>query len=200
MAVPVRSFEGSKSRLEHRLSPQARNRLTLTLAHRTVSTAVATGLRTAVVTADPVVRAWAASAGAEAIDEPGDRGLDGAAAAVMYWAAIRGHAWMVLHADLPFLSAGDITHAAARRPHRGFVIAPSYDGGTPLLGGPSDPGTTRPIDTSYGPGSFHRHLAAVSHLPHTVVCTTGLALDVDSASDFDTMSTLDGGDWLAELA
>jgi 2-phospho-L-lactate guanylyltransferase (CobY/MobA/RfbA family) len=76
----------------------------------------------------------------------------------------------------------------------GPVIAPSHDGGTSLVAG-----HTR-FPFTYGPGSFHRHVAAataVSASPAAIVVRPGLALDLDTAEDLAVAGTLPAGAWIA---
>ena len=67
-----------------------------------------------------------------------------------------------MHGDLPLLDGATMTDARATLAAGGSVIAPSRDGGTNLLGSQGR------IRLSYGPGSFHRHLASLSNLATTV--------------------------------
>jgi 2-phospho-L-lactate guanylyltransferase (CobY/MobA/RfbA family) len=71
----------------------------------------------------------------------------------------------------------------------GPVIAPSYDGGTTLLG-PVPSGFT----FAYGIGSYTRHLAAIPTA--TPIIDARLALDIDSARDLDRALATHGGRWL----
>ena len=75
--------------------------------------------------------------------------------------------------------------------HGDGVIVPSHDGGTNVIGGVGH------FDYSYGPASYHRHLA-VMHEP-TVQVDPRLALDVDTVGQLDAARRLPGGAWLNEL-
>lgn len=170
LGIPLKGFGAGKSRLSGVLDTDARYRLGRALADHTLSVATSAGVRVVVVTGDAEVAELAASRGAEVIEDPGG-GLDRAAEAA---ATASEDAWVVLHADLPRLTVADL-RTALDALVRGPVIAPSFDGGTPLIGGRG------PMRFSYGPGSFHRHLAAMPS--STVIVRPGLALDLDTADD-----------------
>lgn len=125
-----------------------------------------------VVSSDEAVVAWSHARGLPVEPDPGS--LNASASAIA--ARAESRPWMVLHADLPLLTAADLRVATKLLGERGAVIAPSYDGGTTLLAGAA------PFQRfAYGPGSFVRHFAA---LPHAgVVIRPGLALDVDTPAD-----------------
>ena len=95
----------------------------------------------------------------------------------------------LLHADLPLL-----TPAVLRRAFRipGPVIAPSYDGGTTLLG-PVPSGFT----FAYGVDSYTRHLAVLPTA--TPIIDARLALDIDSARDLKRALATHRGRWLLPL-
>jgi len=167
--IPIRSFAGM-SRLAPVLTPDARGRLARVLAGRAVRAARGAAGRVAVVTGDPAVARWAHEEEIDVIDDPGD-GLDAAASAVVDMAA--GGPWLVLHADLPAVTATDI---AAMRSAGETAIAPSRDGGTAAISGRGA------FAFAYGPGSFLRHLAAAGPGARVVV-RPGLAFDVDRPED-----------------
>ena len=172
--VPIRSFHLGKSRLAGVLEPAERGSLARRLAAHVVTTVQSAGFETAVITADPDVAQWAGSIRSELIADP-NQGLNAAARAGMAWASGNEFDWIILHADLPQLSSDDLIALVDGLGARGSVIAPSSDGGTSALG------TDRPVDFSYGPASFHRHLAQLGTT--SVVARTGLLLDVDSDHD-----------------
>ena len=125
----------------------------LRLAEHTVSAIRSAGLHVVVVSSDSAVTAWGAAHAKQVVPEPSVGGLDAAALAGV--SAVPGP-WMVVHADLPALTVGDMV-AAAQLADRTTVIAPSRDGGTSLIGSNGDPQPFR-----YGPGSFRRHLSRYS--------------------------------------
>lgn len=171
LGIPLKGFDAGKSRLSGALDDAARRRLGRSLAEHTLSVATSVGAPVAVVTADTEVAVLAAEHAATVIADPGG-GLDAAAGAVV--AAAGGGPWLVLHADLPHLTVTEL-RTALDALVRGPVLAPSFDGGTPLIGGHG------PVDFAYGVGSFHRHLARMPTA--TVIVRRGLALDLDTADD-----------------
>ena len=183
IAIPIKPFGVAKARLSPLLDARARSQLGRSVAAHTVQTALATGAKVAVVTSDDGVGRWAGALGAGVIREAPEfgGGLDGAAAAAV--AATAGITWLILPADLPRLSPADLDAAIARFRPNGYVLAPSYDGGTSLLMGRG------PFPFSYGPGSFHRHLRAAGEGARVVV-RTGLALDLDTPRDLAAARSL----------
>ena len=166
--VPVRSFDGM-SRLSTAMDREARPNLARRLAIATVDAAIAAGAAVMVVSSDTAVLATLVHRGVTFVDDPGT-GLDRAAAAGV--GAAGGHPWMVVHADLPLITAGALRIAAARVRGGATVLVPSLDGGTNLVGGRGS------FDFSFGPGSFHRHLAA--HPGASVLVDPHLTIDLDT--------------------
>ncbi len=143
------------------------------------------------VSGDGEIAGLARECGAEVILETGPaRGLDAAAGAVV--AAAHGAPWLVCHADLPLIDVADLS-ACLDVVRRGrTVLAPSFDGGTNLLGG------TGPFQFSYGPGSFHRHLTRA--VDPEIVIRIGLTWDLDRAVDLKAMTRLPAGRWLGGMS
>ncbi len=172
VGVPVKPFGVAKARLAPVLDASERSLLGVAIAARTLGLARRIG-RSAVVTGDVGVADWAQSLGHAVVWElPG--GLDGAARALV--TAAGTGPWIIVHADLPRLSEGNLQEAATSLHVHGAVIAPSSDGGTSLIG------ATGAVPFTFGRGSFRRHLAA---LPHAhVLVRPGLALDLDTPADY----------------
>lgn len=166
------------------------------MLRHTLETAAATGALVAVVTADPGVARWTKAQGHEVIPESPEHGtgLDGAATAAVAAAERRQTSWVVVHADLPLLSTSDLEEAISRLEDHDLVLAPSRNGGTSLAGGRAA------FPFSYGPGSFHRHLARAVRAGTgvAVVVRTGLAVDLDDPEDLAGLRALAGGDWLEQ--
>lgn len=191
VGLPIRSWRGANQRLAQRLNPAARRALAEAMASRTARTAEEAGGRLLVVSSAPQVLQWAADNGRRAIPEPEEGGLNGAARAVAEFAVRRGRPWLILHSDLPCLTAEEAAGAirAVREGKR--VLAPSYDGGTSALGG------TGPGYFAYGPGSFHRHLRAGP--PPLVLVRFGFLLDMDSPADLEAARRHPRGAWLNQI-
>ena len=174
-------------RLSGLVDPGRREELGQALAGRVASLVDQAGLTPLIVTADKQVVAWAGGSGFAVATDPG-RGLDAACQVGVSWATDNGYRWMVIHADLPLLVAGDL-RALTRPMARGAdVIAPSADGGTTAIS------STGRFSFSYGPASFHRHLSRLTD--PEVVTRTGLLHDLDSPNDFLSASRHPAGDWI----
>lgn len=187
VAIPVKPFDAAKSRLSTVLSAAARREVGMELARRTIAAAGEAGTDTLVLAADAGVADWARNLGANAVvDEGSDLNT-----AVRSATRALGD-WMVCHADLPLLTAGDIGVAARLVAEGRTVIAPSSDGGTTLLGGAG-----REFEFSYGRASFHRHLRRLDD--PLVLTTLGLGLDLDGPDDLEAAVRHQRGRWLADL-
>ena len=155
-----------------------RRALGLELADRVIGAARGAGLEVIIVTADAAVRGWASGASVRVVAEPPSGGLDHAAATGV--ASASSGPWIVVHSDLPAITPDDLV-VAAEHAERGIVLAPSHDGGTPLVGAA---GGSFPF--RYGPGSYRRHLAAVRGRA-SILIRPGLALDLDRPWDLDAL-------------
>lgn len=201
VGVPIKPFGVAKRRLEGRLSTASRSRLGKAIAARTLDVIRHAGVDVMVVTADRGVMRWADALGISSIDEASNlRGLDGAAEALQESALRTDRAWLMVHADLPLIESSDVV--ALLQPSRAGdpVIAPSHDGGTSALG------ATDGMATSYGIGSYHRHLRRLHGLSAmaegasqpVVVMRPGLAYDLDTVPDLEWLLANPAGAWLAD--
>jgi 2-phospho-L-lactate guanylyltransferase len=178
--IPIRSFDGL-TRLSSILDAAERSALMRRLAMHTIEAIRNTGIRAFIVSSDREVARWAAAHADSIVPEPTSGGLNAAARAGV--AAVDGP-WIVIHADLPALSARDVA-AATRHAVSGIVLAPSHDGGTSLIGAPAGG-----FPFSYGPGSFRRHASKLQGRA-TVLVRPGLALDLDRPWDLAALERLD---------
>jgi 2-phospho-L-lactate/phosphoenolpyruvate guanylyltransferase len=185
--IPIKGFASAKSRLAGVVDPTRRRRLATEVAHRVVDAVRRAGFDPVVVTGSNEVKQWARSIGVAWLDEPDGAGLNAASALV----ASRGSPWCVLHGDLPLIAPTDLIGVADLLESGRAVLAPSRDGGTNLLG------ASDPITFAYGPGSFARHLAAVSGSRPAVLVTIGLAVELDTIADLRAAARLPGGEWLS---
>lgn len=178
MVVPLRDF-GGMTRLSGVLTSEARSALAMELAERVVRAGISADLDVRVVTGDPAVETWCARMGIPVVDDPGT-GLDGAANAGV--AGAGENAWIVVHGDLPFVTAdalADVAHTA-RHSH---VLVPSADGGTNVVGG------RRAFSFAFGPGSFARHLAS---RPDAVIAPCrALSVDIDTAFHLEALRAIE---------
>ena len=188
--LPVKSFRLGKGRMADQLSDDDRSTLGRALAERTATLAVDAGLIPILVAGDGEVGEWALMNGFPSIPDPGE-GLDGAALAGTTWASEASSEWIVLHADLPLLTASELEELKESLNMAGAVIAPSADGGTSALGGKG------PATFSYGPGSFHRHLGRFPAA--AIVARPGLLHDIDTFADLESARDHPRGAWLAQL-
>ncbi|MCE2526564.1 MAG: 2-phospho-L-lactate guanylyltransferase [Actinomycetia bacterium] len=193
-AVPARQSISPKSRLASVLSAGTRRRLSLHMAGRVLAVVEEVGARPLVLAADRVVMDWAEQRGWEAIEDR-EPSLNAAAAGAVEMAAQLHMSWIVVHADLPLLSPMDIAAAMGALRSGGWVLAPSSDGGTSLIGGPGGAG----LDFAYGKASFHRHLSLLRHHCPQVVHRLGFALDLDRPSDLQAALSHPRGAWLASF-
>lgn len=190
VVVPVRSFRFGKKRLSASLDEPARTRLGKSLTERVVTAATEAGAIPIVVTGDDDVGYWAVEQGFPVVADSGT-GLDGAARAGAGWANAAGSPWLIVHSDLPLLTAKDVRVLVGSINEGRWPIAPSSDGGTSAIGGNGE------FAFSYGPASFHRHLAKITH-PQVLV-RTGLSLDLDRPPDLQAARNHSLGSWIDEI-
>lgn len=182
LLVPVKSFRLAKIRLAEVLNEEERGRLARELAEIVVSAAHGTPVY--VVCDDGEVADWAVTRGATVLYAPGLELSPAVEAGVRHLAEEGFSLAVVAHADLPlvsdlsgFGSPSEVTLAPDRRRD-----------GTNVAGVPTEVG----FRFSYGPGSFHRHLAEAARLGlHcTIVDDPRLSSDVDLPVDLALMSRL----------
>lgn len=172
VVVPVRSFLGM-ARLADHVSPETRSELSTLMADRLVASARAAELPVVVVTSNKGVAAWADHRDLDLIIDDGS-GLNAAASTAITYL----ESWAVVHADLPMVTAADLSAVSvALDGNRKIVLSPSHDGGTSVVAA-----RTGTFPFSYGPGSFRRHLAATWGNA-VVLVRHGLAMDIDRPHD-----------------
>ncbi len=169
--VAVKQGAQAKSRLSNLLDLPARTALADALAEHVVSCLRGIDLIEAVCVLSPSPVqwdgvTWMADSGSGLNNE-----LDRAAAALP-------GPLLVLHADLPFVEANEITQFLAAATDAGVAIAPDRHergtNGVAFTGGASG--------FAFGPGSLDRHLGK---WPNAVIVRRhGLAFDLDTADDF----------------
>ena len=192
VAIPVKPFGIAKRRLSNAIPEAVRPILSERLAQHTLEAVRATTADPLILSADAGVTAWAREIGAEVRLDEGSS-LDEAAGIAVRTAATSGVPWAVLHADLPLLTPAALQRCVSHLESGRAVLAASSDGGTSLMG------TTGPIDFSYGPGSFHRHLAALREANPVIISDIGLALDLDEPEDLQAALAHPAGAWIEEI-
>ena len=173
--VPVKAFADAKARLAGALSPSDRE----ALARFTAATVLdaAAPARAYVACDSDVVAQWAADRGVGVLWHPG-LGLNNAIMhGVADLAAAGAEHVVVAHGDLP-----RATGLAAVATRGCITLVPDRAGeGTNVLALP----LPTAFEFSYGPGSFHRHLATALALDCRVRVLRHplLALDIDTPDD-----------------
>lgn len=188
--IPVKTFARGKQRLAPLLSPDERTALAVAM-FRDVLAAItaARGVdRVCVVTSDGEARRLAGAAGAAVLAETEQR----SESASVDWGATRcaemgAGSVLVLPADLPLLTAGDVEAVlAAAGEGPGVVLVPSADelGSNAILRTPP-----LAIPSRFGHGSFERHQreAAQRGLPCRVLRLPRVALDVDELEHLEAV-------------
>jgi len=191
VGIPVKPFADAKRRLAAVYDGAGRRGLAMALAERTVGVVAATSATPLVLSADEEVTAWALDQGVAVLLDEGSSYVEAAAAAVSH---IRrnSNAWAILPADLPIVTDVDVQAAVDVVATGGVVLAPSSDGGTSMIGGSLDE-----FAFSFGPASFHRHLARLAHHSPVILARPGLLLDLDHPADLDAARRATGGSWLS---
>jgi len=207
--VPLKPLRDGKSRLAHILSADERAQLTTEILKRTLRVLEDTAAiyRSLVISRDPAVLKIARAEGAFTFGEGEKLGLNAALTRASHVAAAQGaSSILILPADLPFLSTGDVatilssagTHgggvngnSSGYLPSRIAHISPDRqnDGTNALYISP-------PLGFKfhYGPQSFQRHLEEAEHLGIScrVVHTPGVKFDIDSEEDWRTYMAMQG--------
>ncbi|HET7573349.1 MAG TPA: 2-phospho-L-lactate guanylyltransferase [Gaiellaceae bacterium] len=187
--VPLKRLDLAKTRLRERLEPAERARLMGTLLERTLRAALAAPSleRIVLVSSEPRAPELAAAHGIAWFDDRGLPWNDALAAATRE--AVRSGDVLILSADLPLVTTGDVEALVAAAPARGVAIARARDAGTNAL-------VLRPagaiatcfgIQGEDGSAQGHARLAAAAGLEAVIVDIPGLAADLDSPEDLDEL-------------
>ncbi len=182
--VPVKTLQLAKGRLSSILTASERRALVLAMLGDVLAAlGAARGVdRVGVVSADATVLAQAAALGADALPDHAADLNAALAQAAGHYAARGAPATLVLHADIPLVTPGEIERmVVSRSGARGAVIAPARDSGTNAL-------LTWPplaLPFLFGAGSLARHRAAARErgFEARIVRAPGLELDVDRPDD-----------------
>lgn len=176
-AVPIKPFRSAKNRLAADLTIPQRRLLAEHLGRRTLAAIKDAGAEPIVLAADEDVAVWAERLGYRTLLDPGPD-LNSAAAAAADLASIGNRPWLLIHADLPLIDAEVVAQALSALAFGRPTIAPSPDGGTPMLGWRG-----RELMFRYGPSSFHRHHYQLATYQPLVITDRRLMFDIDRPSD-----------------
>ncbi len=197
LVVPMKHPRDGKSRLRGAVEADRHPRLVLALAKDTLAAVVSSAhvRRVLLVAADAGAVAELGELGVEIVTEPAEKTLNAAFrhGEALLKAGDPGAVVGALQADLPALSAGDLTAALAEAAGRRAFVADRQGTGTTLL--LAAPGA--PLDPRFGPGSASRH-AASGAVPLAQPLPT-LRSDVDTADDLGHVRALGVGKHTAEL-
>jgi 2-phospho-L-lactate guanylyltransferase len=196
--VPINTLQKAKSRLRDALPETARQALALWMAARVLEAIARSGAVTsmAVVSPDPSVLQWAQRHGAEPLEQL-DIGLNRGLDAGRRWALSAGaDALLVLHADLPCITAAEVSELVRVAPgdeaRSAVALAPDRAGrGTNGL-------VLRPptlIPFAFGVNSLDNHirLARGVGIEPVLRWSPGTCFDVDTAGDLQVLQ--DAGIW-----
>lgn len=182
--VPFRAGDegsaGAKTRLAARLDAPARAVLAVAMAQHVLATLGGCPLLGSITVLAPA-RPSFAPAGTDWIADLG-RGLNPELAAAI---ALTGpRQVLVIHADLPLLSASDIAALLAEAAAVGAAIAPDHARtGTNALALMNSGALQPALLPAFGPDSLTLHRALLPHA--AIVNRPGLALDIDTPADLD---------------
>ena len=189
--VPMKPLSQAKTRLLPLLGPVGRDALVLRLLERVLrAMAGEPGIHGVwVLGGDGPIRAIAQGWGASFVEDEG-RGLNEALTKGFRLCRSAGASPLFVPGDLPLLTAQDVgLLLTVSRCGRTLALSPALrDGGTNALVVPE----AVPFLPQFGEGSFRRHLAQADSLatPVTILVSPGLALDLDTPEDLETLATL----------
>lgn len=187
--IPVKRLPAAKSRLRGAVPPARHQDLALAMLRDTVAAVLACAAvaELLVVTDDPVAAAMAAEAGARAVPDAPDAGLNAAMRFGADTVAGLGAGRAVLAGDLPALRPEELGAALAAAGDRRSYVADAAGTGTVLLTAPP----ASALDPRFGPGSAAAH--AQSGARALTGDWPGLRQDVDTAADLRTVLALAPG-------
>ena len=183
--IPLKGFDVAKGRLAPSLAPHQRSSLARAVADHVVVACSDGGFDLTIVTRDSSVAEWAAEHEASVVTDP----MQGLNAACVAGLPSDGTPWIIVHGDLPLLDVVTMHRARRAITEDRAVIAPSRDGGTNLLG------SRGRLEFSYGPGSFHRHLAVIPQ-PFEVLTGVETTVELDTPADLTAAVGIPSGRWL----
>lgn len=181
--VPVKRLSHAKQRLAPVLSRNERAKLALTMLHEVLTTLCSTPEFTGivVVTGDPMVAKLAALFDARVVTDATETGIN---AAVQQGLKAVGESarTLIIPADVPFATAGDLRAIVGELNRHCVVLAPALsDGGTNALAMQ----TPNLIAPRFGEDSYlhHQSQAREKGFPCGIVSSEGIGRDIDRPHD-----------------
>ena len=175
--VPFKGPDGAKVRLGAYLSPRERRDLTLAMAQDVLEALTrATLSGVLIVSRSPAAVELAREFDAEVFaDAAGD--LTGAVTEASAFVADRADGTMIVHGDLPLLTADEVNRAI--RGHRDITLLPDRDdvGTNCIIATPPNAMTYQFDGTSFEP---HKALARRAGFEPRILRLPGFALDIDT--------------------
>ncbi len=191
--MPVKAFDGAKTRLARALPPHLRRELCSAMMRDVLTAIYQTGIFTGtiVVTRDPQARAIASEFGAEIIDDPLEDGPSHAVAVAARRLESEGcKTVMAIMADTPLTSAVELRKLLAHhRAGPAVTLVPAHDGVGCNAAVCSPP---QIIDLTFNGLSLalHQQRARQQGAALNTVHLPGLALDIDGPDDLDELMKL----------
>jgi 2-phospho-L-lactate/phosphoenolpyruvate guanylyltransferase len=181
--IPLKNLQFSKQRLSSIFTLQERKLLTLAMLKDVLKAVKASIIDEVVIVADDFSFKQVADKFNTSYMIPRNVGLNAAIGEASTWSLERGaNAVLILPADIPLITAGDISKIAALGyGNPSIVLSPSKDCGTNALC--ENPPNL--IPACFGPASFLRHIReAYSKKVNTKIYSSGgIAVDMDSVED-----------------
>lgn len=193
--VPAKRFDRAKSRLAGLLDAGERADLAKAMLGDVLDALARTPelAGVAVVASDDEARAMASAIGFESVADPGESGLNDAAAIGLRYARARGATYaLIVPGDIPFVAADEIRAVLRALSTARVVIAPAArDKGTNILA----MALTDAIRPAFGPGSAARHIEAAQAggSEPAVLALSGASRDIDVPADLFGDTALKGG-------
>ena len=191
--VPVKAFDGAKTRLARVLPPNQRRELCSAMMHDVLSAIHQARIfaGTIVVTRDPHAQAIAGEFDTIIIDDPSDDGPSHAVAIAARRLESEGcEAMMAIMADTPLANADELKQLLAQhRASPAVTLVPAHDGVGCNAAVCSPP---QVIDLTFNGLSLalHQQRARQQGAALQTVHLPGLALDIDGPDDLEELLTL----------
>ena len=183
--VPFKGPEGSKERLGAYLSRDERRDLTLAMVQDVLDALTRASLAgVLIVSRSPAARELAQAFDAEVFADSADD-LTGAVTEASAFIADRAEGTMIVHGDLPLLTADEVDQALGR--HRDITLLPDrHDIGTNcIIATPPNAMTYQFDGTSFEP---HKALARAAGFEPRIVRLPGFGLDIDTIDGLRTFA------------